>query len=160
MGMFNDVDFLGGFIFDAVTDALMQPTSAIPVLEAGVVPLTSVCLLTGPRPLYITNLQVLFQDIVVVDPAADRYLGWAIWSASDGSGAPTYASLKGKTAAADLPQILVDATPTALLATANIPYDLFSFVGGAANTSIATAQTDVKQGPVRVAAKTLFQVRL
>jgi len=162
MGMFNDVEFLGGFIVEALTDALMEPTAAIPVLETTVQPLTTIALNTGPRPLYITHLMVVFSDVAVTDPnpALDTDLGWAIWSATDGGASPTYASVVGKTAAADLPQILVDATPTALLATANIPYDLFSFVGGAANTSIATAQTNVKQAPVRIAAKSLFQVRL
>jgi len=160
--MFNDVEFLGGFIHDSVTNALQEPDSAIPVLEAGVQPLTTIALNSGPRPLYITHLMVVFADVAVTDPnpAVATDLGWSIRTSTDGSATPTYTEVVGKTAAADLPQILTDAAPTALLATANIPYDLFSFVGGAANTSIATAQTNVKQGPVRIAAKALFQVRL
>ena len=159
---FNDVEFLGGFIVDAVTNALMEPTAAIPVHEAGVQPKTAVALHSGPRPLYITHLMVVFSDVAVTDPnpASATDLGWAIWSATDGGTGPTFASVVGKTAAADLPQVLVDATPTALLATINVPYDLFSFVGGSANTSIATAQTNVKQSPVRIAANSLYQVRL
>lgn len=164
MGMFNDVEFLGGFIVDAVTNALMEPTAAVPVLEAGVQPLTTIALNSGPRPLYITNIMVVFSDVAVTDPnpAVATDLGWAVWTSTDGSATPTYAAVTGAayTAAADLPQILTDTAPTALLATANVPYDLFDFVGGAANTSIATAQTNTKQRPVRIAAKALFQVRL
>ena len=65
MGRFNDVKFLGGFIYDSVTNSLQNPDSAIPVLEATVQPLTIVAQFTGPRPVFITNLQLVFNDIAV-----------------------------------------------------------------------------------------------
>ncbi len=161
---FNQSHFIGGFIHDSVTNSLQEPDSVIPVLEAGVIPITSVALIVGPRPLFITALNVVFNDIAVTDPnpALDTYLGWSILSASDGTTTPTYASLLAKTANVDLPHILEDATPTAILGVANIPYNLFSWVGGAASTPL-TSEPDVVNGkvaPVRVAADTLLQVRL
>ncbi len=161
---FNQEHFVGGFIHDSVTNSLQEPDSAIPVLEAGVIPLTTVALVTGTRPLFITSIVAIFNDIAVTDPmpALNTDLGWAVFSSSDGTATPTYASVVGFTAAADLPQILTDAAPTALLATANVPYPLFSWVGGAANTSIAAepAVVNGRQAPIRIAADTLFQVRV
>lgn len=168
----NKVEFLGGFAYDAVTNALMQPTAAIPVLEAAVFPLTSVALYTGPRPLYITHLMATFSDIVVTDPAADRYLGWSIQSASDGSATPTYAAVTGAayTANADLPLIHDNSvSTTAIQAVANVPVNLFNYVnvaGQAARPSpdvtyaTQAAQPALSRLPVRIAANRLFQVRV
>lgn len=162
---FNQGHFIGGFIHDSVTNSLQEPDSVIPVLEAGVIPLTSVALIVGPRPLFITALNVVFNDIAVTDPmpAVDTYLGWSVRTASDGTATPTYSEVVGYTANADLPHILEDATPTALLAVANIPYNLFSWVGGAASVPPTAEPTDVvdgRQAPIRIAADTLLQVRL
>ncbi len=167
MGMFNDVEFLGGFTVDTITNALMEPTAAIPVLEAGLIPKTSMALLTGPRPLYITNIQVVFSDLTITDPTGDRYLGWAVWSASDGSATPTYASLAGYTADGDLPLINdQSASTTAIQAVLNVPVDLFNYVGAtrASPDVMHATQADMPSGskvpPIRVAANTVYQVRL
>jgi len=167
MGMFNDIELLGLFDYTAVTSALMEPTAALPVLEATVHPKTSIALYTGPRPLYITNIQVTFSDIVVTDPTGDRYLGWAVWSASDGSTSPTYASLKGYTANGDLPLINDQSvSTTAIQAVINVPVDLFNYVGAtrASPDVMHATQADMPSGskvsPIRVAANTVFQVRL
>lgn len=158
----NDRVLLGGFMHDSVTNSLQEPDAAIPVLEAGVMPLTSIALLVGPRPFYITDLMVVFSDVAVTDPnpAVATDLGWSIRTGVDGTATPTYAEVVGYTAAADLPQILTDAAPTALLATANIPYNLFDFVSGTANTSIASSPGVPGRAPVRVAANAMLQVRL
>ena len=161
---FNQSHFIGGFIHDSVSNSLQEPDSVIPVLEATVIPLTSVALIVGPRPLFITALNVVFNDIAVTDPnpAVDTYLGWSVRTATDGTSTPTYAEILGKTANVDLPHILEDATPTAILGVANIPYNLFSWVGGAASTPL-TSEPDVVNGkvaPIRIAADTLLQVRL
>ena len=167
MGVFNDVEFLGGFMVDTITSALMEPTAAIPVLEAGVLPKTSVCLLTGPRPLFITNIQAVFGNLTVTDPTGDRYLGWAVWSASDGSATPTYASLDGYTANGDLPLINdQSASTTAVQAVLNVPVDLFNYVGATRASPDVMYATQAampatsKVAPIRVAANTVFQVRL
>lgn len=161
---FNQSYFVGGFIHDSVTNSLQEPDSVIPVLEATVIPLTTVALFTGPRPLFITSLVAVFNDIAVTDPmpAVNTDLGWAVFSATDDTATPTYASVQGFTAAADLPQILTDAAPTALLAVVNRQYPLFAWVGGTADTAI-TAEPSVvagRQAPIRIAPDTLFQVRV
>ena len=167
MGTFNDVEFLGGFISDGVTNVLKEPDSAIPVLEAAAFPLTTVALSTGPRPLFITNIQVIFNDVVVSDPGDDVYFGWAVWSATDGSTTPTYASLKGYTANGDLPLIVDDSVlNTAVQAVVNVPVDLFNYVGAtrASPDVMYAKQANVpshdKVGPIRVAANSLYQVRI
>ncbi len=167
MGMFNDIELLGLFDYTAVTSALMEPTAALPVYEAGVHPLTTIALWSGPRPLYITNIQVTFADILVDDTNADRYLGWAVWSATDGGASPTYASLKGYTANADLPLIVDDSTSgTAIQAVVNVPVDLFNYVGAsrASPDVMHATQADMPSGskvpPIRVAANAVYQVRL
>ncbi len=167
MGTFNDVEFLGGFITDGITNSLGEPDSAIPVLEAAAFPLTTVALSTGPRPLFITNIQVIFNDIAVTDPTQDVYLGWAVYSASDGSATPTYASLKGYTANGDLPLINDQSvSTTAIQAVVNVPVDLFNYVGAtrASPDVMYAKQANVpahdKVGPIRVAANSLYQVRL
>lgn len=164
---FNDVEFLGGFITDGVSDSLGEPDSAIPVLEAAAVPLTEVALLTGPRPLYITNIQVLFQDVAVDDPGQDVYLGWAVYSASDGSTTATFTSLAGYTANGDLPLINdQNVSTTAIQAVVNVPVDLFNYVGRARETADVMYATQAampagsKVAPIRVAANSLYHVRL
>ena len=161
---FNQSHLIGGFIHDSVTNSLQEPDSVIPVLEATVQPLTTIALFTGPRPLFITSLVAVFSDVAVTDPmpALNTDLGWAVFSATDDTATPTYTSVQGFTAAADLPQILTDAAPTLLLAVINRQYPLFSFVGGAANTAITAepAVVDGRQAPIRIAADTLFQVRV
>lgn len=161
---FNQGQFIGGFIHDSVTNSLQEPDSVIPVLEATVIPITSIALIVGPRPLFITALNVVFNDIGVDDPnpAVDTYLGWSVRTASDGTTTPTYSEVVGYTANVDLPHILEDATPTAILGVANIPYNLFSWVGGAASTPLTSEPNVVngRQAPIRIAADTLLQVRL
>jgi len=164
----NALEFLGGFAHDSVTNSLQQPDAAIPVLEATVFPLTSIALYTGPRPVYITHLMVSFQDIAVTDPSSDLHLGWSLQSAADGTGSPTYSALAGYTANADLPLIHDNsASTTAIQAVANIPVNLMKYVGsaGGAATYYATragedAITTGGRTPIRIAAHTLFQVRL
>ena len=167
MGMFNDIELLGGFDYTSVTNALMEPTAALPVYEAGVHPLTAVSLYSGPRPLYITNIQVTFSDIAVSSVAADKYLGWAVWSATDGGASPTFASLKGYTANGDLPLIVDDSgTDTAVMCVVNVPVDLFNYVGATraspdvmyATQAAMPATSTVP--PIRVAANAVYQVRL
>ncbi len=167
MGMFNDVEFLGGFIVDAVTNALMEPTAAIPVLEANVAPLTTEGLFSGPRPLFITNIQVMFQDIAVSNPSADRYLGWAVWSSTDGSATPTYASVAGYTANADLPLIHDNSVSTSVIqAVENVPVDLFNYVGVTRDSPDLLYATQAKmkasagRAPIRIAANAVYQVRV
>lgn len=161
---FNQSHFIGGFIHDSVTNVLQEPDTVIPVLEASVMPLSEVALIVGPRPLFITALNVVFSDILVDDPnpALDTYLGWSVQTASDGTATPTYTEVLGKTANADLPHILEDATNTAILGVANIPYNLFSWVGGVASTPLTSEPSVVngKVAPIRIAADTLLQVRL
>ena len=167
MGMFNDVEFLGGFIVDTVTNALMEPTAAIPVLEAGLQPKTSVALYTGPRPLYITNVQVVFADVAVTDPGEDVYFGWAVYSASAGGTSPSYTSLKGYTAATDLPLIVDDSVSNSTVqAVVNVPVDLFNYVGATRDSPDVLYATQAVMPsasgvpPIRVAANSLFQVRI
>jgi len=162
------IQFLGGFGHDTVTNSLQEPDSAIPVLEAAVFPLTSIALYTGPRPIYITHLMVSFQDIVVTDPSGDLYLGWSVRSAADGTGSPTYSEVAGYTANADLPLIHDNSvSTTAIQAVANIPVNLMKYVGsaGGATTFYATragedAITTGGRRPIRIAAHTLYQVRV
>ncbi|KKK80043.1 hypothetical protein LCGC14_2827460, partial [marine sediment metagenome] len=167
MGMFNDIELLGLFDYTTVTNALMEPTAALPVLEATVHPKTSIALYTGPRPLYITYIQVTFSDIVNDDTNADRYLGWAVWSATDGGTGPTYASLKGYTANADLPLIVDDSVSgTAIQAVVNVPVNLFNYVGATrASPDVLYAKQANEPSassvpPIRVAANAVYQVRL
>jgi hypothetical protein len=165
--MFNDVELLGGFDYTGVTNSLAEPTAALPVYEAAVHPKTSIALYSGPRPLYITNIQVTFSDIAVSSVDGDRYLGWAVWSATDGGTSPTYASLKGYTANGDLPLIVDDSgTDTAVMAVINVPVDLFNYVGATrASPDVMYARQAEMPGksvvpPIRVAANAVYQVRL
>lgn len=167
MGVFNDIEFLGGFDYTGITNSLMEPTVALPVFEATVHPKTYVALYTGPRPLYITNIQVTFSDIIVDSVADDRYLGWAVWSATGGGTNPTDASLKGYTANGDLPLIVdFSGTDTAVMAVVNVPVDLFNYVGAtrASPDVMYAKQANMPSAPavapIRVAANSLFQVRL
>jgi hypothetical protein len=164
---FNQSEWLGGFMHDSVTNSLQEPDSVFPVLEATVIPITTVALLTGPRPLFITHLQIVFNDIAVDDPSGDRYLGWSILTASDGTTTPTYASVAAKTANADLPLIHDNSvSTTALQAVANVPVDLFNYVGQTRESpdvmyaTQAAMPSSQKRAPVRIAANTLYQVRL
>ncbi|KKL57442.1 hypothetical protein LCGC14_2235360 [marine sediment metagenome] len=163
---FNQEQFICGFRHLTVTNSLQEPDSIMPVLVDGSqpMPLTSVAWIVGSRPLFITAINAVFNDIAVDDPApaVDTYLGWSVRTASDGTATPTYAEVVGYTANADLPHILEDATPTAILGVANIPYNLFSWVGGVASTPL-TSEPDVvkgRQAPIRIAADTLLQVRV
>ncbi len=167
MGMFNDIELLGLFDYTGVSSSLAEPTVVLPVYEAGVHPLTTVALWSGPRPLYITNIQVAFADIAITDTNADRYLGWAVWSATDGGASPTYASLKGYTANADLPLIIDDTlSGTAIRTVVNVPVDLFNYVGATrASPDVmyatqATMPSSSNVPPIRVAANATYQVRL
>lgn len=161
--VFNWATRLAVFQQESVTNFLGEPTAMHEGSGGAVSPLTTVAAMTGPLPITIHRLEVYFSDIMVddPDPAVDTYLGWAIYSASDGGVTPTYTKIVGYTANTDLPLIFTDDHPTALLATVNIPYNLFAFVGGAGESIVAPEpSTTFKLAPVRVEKNTLFQVRL
>ena len=165
---FNQSGFLGGFIYDSVTNSLQNPDSAIPVLEATVIPLTIVAQLTGPRPIFITDLQLVFNDIAVDDPSADRYLGWILESASDGTATPTFATVgSAYTANADLPLIHDNSvSTTAIQAVANVPVNLFNYVDVTRDSPDLLYATQAKMPsskavkPQRIAANTVWRVRV
>jgi len=166
MGVFNDTQLLGLLEHDTVTSTLQEPDTAYG--GAGTVaPLTSVCLLVGPRPFFITDLQVYFSDIAITDPGGDRHLGWSIQSAAAGTTTPSYTALEGKTANGDLPLINDNSvSTTAVQAVVNVPVNLFNYVGQTRASPDVMYATQAampgtkKQDPIRVAANALLQVRL
>ncbi len=164
---FNQKQLLAVFEFDSVTNSLQIPDSMHePSLAAAPWPLTIVAAPTGPRPVFVTDLEVSFQDIAVTDPSNDLYLGWDIQSAADGTATPTFASLQAYTADGDLPLIHDNSvSTTAIQAVANIPVGLFNYVGQSRASpdvmyaTLAAQPASAKQGPIRIAADTLFRVR-
>ena len=165
MGRFNNPHLLAIFETDTVTSTLEEPTSvSFPPKSGTGFPITTIAAYLGPRPVMITDVCAAFGDIVVTDPTADRYLGWAIWSATNGGASPTFASLAGYTANADLPHIHDNSvSTTAIQAVVNVPINLFNYVGASGDGVYATAALQPagkKLGGIRVPANSLIQVRL
>ena len=164
---FNQRQLLGVFEFDTVTNAWLVPVVLHPVVAGAPYPLTIAAVPTGPRPVFITELEVSFQDIAITDPSGDRYLGWRLQSAVDGTATPTFTTLKSVTANADLPLMHDNSVSnTAIQAVANIPVGLFNYVGQTRSSpdvmypTLAAQPSSAKQGPIRIAADSVFRVQV
>jgi len=140
MGRYNEATLLAQFEHDSVTNSLQVPDSlAFPPTSGTGYPITTVAAYSGPTAIQITDILVSFGDIVVTDPASDLFLGWALWTASDFGASPTYASLLGYTANADLPHIHDNSeSTTAIQAVVNAPVSLLNYIGAGGNLVYAT----------------------
>lgn len=167
MGRFNDLELLALFEQDDIGNSLDQPT-AVDYPKGTTVPLTTKGAFT-PAVCYIHKIVIMFGDLLITNPTADRYLGWAVWSAPNGGASPTYASVVGYTANIDLPLIhenTVD-SDTAVAPVVNTPFDLMEFVGGSDGTDGADGASLRADGtptgptatPIRVVGP-WFQVKL
>ncbi len=165
---FNQKQLICVFTYDAVTNALLVPDAMPePGLAAEPYPLTIVACPTGPRPLFITDLEWMTGDIGITDPSNDVYVGWDIASAVDGTATPTFTVIQAYTADGDLPLIHDNSvSTTALQAVVNVPVNLLAYVGQTRASpdvmyaTLAAQPASVRRSPIRVAADSLFRIRL
>ena len=165
---FNQKQLIAVFTYDGVTNALLVPDAMPePGLAAEPYPLTIVACPTGPRPLFVTDLEFMTGDIVITDPSNDVYVGWDIASAVDGTATPTFTVIQAYTADGDLPLIHDNSlSTTALQAVVNIPVNLFNYVGQSRASpdvmyaTLAAQPANKLRAPIRIAEDSIFRVRL
>jgi hypothetical protein len=102
-------------------------------------------------------------DLTFTDPAADRFIGYALDYTLDFS---TYVSLVTKTANADTPLIWDDSEGTTPDFALGVPVFLFDFVGNGSTTGYSNGNKtnqfggNNSQTPVRVPANALVRLRM